>query len=91
MSSRPRLRKLPLPDYKEAKNNSTLFGCPASPSPQGVEEFKALYLKHYGVTLNDQDALEAATRLLHLLYFGLTPLPGESPSGDALPEVQTSE
>lgn len=65
--------------------NSTLalWGCPSSPSPQGVEEFKALYLERFGVELSDQDALDASTHLLHLLFFGLTPLPPDLPDESA--------
>lgn len=55
------------------------------PSPQGVAEFKALYLKHTGVELSDQQALSASTHLLHLLFFGMTPLPQEGVNEESTP------
>lgn len=66
-------------------SSSSLLGCPATPSPQGVAEFKALYLKHTGVELSDQQALTASTHLLHLLFFGMTPLPQERLNEESAP------
>jgi len=42
-----------------------------------VAEFKALYQEQTGVELSDQQALTASTHLLHLLFFGMTPLSEE--------------
>jgi len=56
---------------------SSLASCPSSPSSQGVAEFKALYQKQTGIELSDQQALTASTHLLHLLFFGMTPLSEE--------------
>lgn len=57
------------------------------PSREGVSEFQALYRQAYGIELSETQALEGATLLLHLIFFGLTPLPDASLPNRALPDV----
>ncbi len=42
-----------------------------TPSPKHVQEFKALALAEFGLELTSDQALDAATRLLHI-HFILT-------------------
>lgn len=46
-----------------------------SPTPEGIEKFKALYLEKFGTELSPQAALELATRTLHFVYLATTPCP----------------
>jgi hypothetical protein len=39
-----------------------------TPTPQEVEEFKELYLRKYKKQLTDEEAWDAATRVLRLFY-----------------------
>lgn len=43
-----------------------------APSEEGVRRFQELYLSRFGQTLNDDEALDLATRYLHLYFFGTT-------------------
>jgi hypothetical protein len=42
------------------------------PSPAGVRRFQELYRQRFGEPLDDAQALDLATRYLHLYYFGTT-------------------
>jgi len=39
-----------------------------TPTPQEVEEFRALYKAEFGVMLSEQEAWDIATRALQLFY-----------------------
>ena len=43
-----------------------------TPTPEGVQQFKTLYLKRFGVELDEEQALDLATRYLHIFSFGVT-------------------
>lgn len=44
-------------------------------TPQGLEKFKILYLKHYGIKLSDQDALNKAIQTLNFFKILSKPIP----------------
>ena len=43
------------------------------PTPEGIRAFRELYQQCFGVDLSSADALELATRTLHLVYLGTHP------------------
>jgi hypothetical protein len=45
------------------------------PSAEGISQFQRLYEQRFGTTLSESEALDLATRYLHLVYFATTPLP----------------
>ena len=46
--------------------------------PEAIKEFKALYLKHFGVQLSDAEASLRATSLINLYKTVLRPRPQDS-------------
>lgn len=57
------------------------------PTPQGVAEFRDLYRCQFGVELSPQQALELATRTLHLVWLGThSPLPNLPLSNPPIPD-----
>ena len=46
-----------------------------NPTPEGVAKFKALYRERMGEELDDDRALELATRYLHFVFFGVSTPP----------------
>jgi hypothetical protein len=46
------------------------------PNTKEIEQFKELYFERTGVHLDNQEALDLATRFLILCYLGMTRPPG---------------
>lgn len=46
-----------------------------TPTPEGIAQFKALYRKRFGIELDEEQALDLATRYLHLFCLGVNPPP----------------
>lgn len=44
-------------------------------SPQGLEKFKKLYLKHYGIELSEQELLTKAMQTLNFFSVLSKPIP----------------
>jgi hypothetical protein len=68
---------------KSSPPTALTVGSPKSlpvPSAEGVRQFQSLYERRYGTVLSESEALDLATRYLHLVYFATTPLP---PNGES--------
>lgn len=50
-----------------------------TPSEDGVRRFRELYQQRLGHALSDEQALDLATRYLHLYFFGTTRPKSEAP------------
>lgn len=66
--------RVPSPTTPTPVTTSSLKALPV-PSIEGVSQFQRLYEQRFGTTLSESEALDLATRYLHLVYFATTPLP----------------